>query len=257
MGVTTKQFVPTYKPVRPAASGASSVLGSVRSARTLASRETSSMNTLRMNKEKLTETKNKNFMDQAIKIHNKKLDIVSRTNKDRATYGEAPLPLPTFRDTLREEFGIGNEGQAPASASNMMAQPSQNQGGGVGGLLNVLRNSAIGNIPQANRGPAAKMNIDRNELAQIIGRIPTPKNMVHPMLPKLDELISALDDYDNPKDAIQELMSMDDALTSQGLDLAQYGEDSESFFDAFRNKFGEQAAQTLMENLGNKRGAGR
>ena len=254
MPISTKQFVKAYTPRKVDLT--TPVLGAARlleQRRSNEARESLSAERNRISAGKST-GKNK-MLDMAIKVHNKKLDFISKENKRRADLGESPLAMPRFSDTLRDEFGVASVPTQPAApASSAMLSGGQQQPQNP--LLNVMRNSAIQNIPASNRGPMAQPNIDRAQLAQIVNSVPTPKNMVHPMLPKMAELIMALEDYDNPKDAIQELMQLDDDLLAQGLDLASYGDDTEEFFEAFRNKFGDAALQTLQEDIGSKRGAG-
>lgn len=184
----------------------------------------------------------KNVLDQAIRVHNKKLEVISKQNKDSAQYGGAQQPLPKFSDTLREDFGIESapservESLAPA----MAPQASQ--------ALGMARGIAASNIPRANQGPM----IDEN-LKKILAGIPNPKKVINPRLPKLEDVIGALDDYDNPKDAIAEMLLLAQQYNSIGLDIAQVEED-DKFQSAFRSKFGDAALQELLEQLGSQRG---
>lgn len=93
----------------------------------------------------------------------------------------------------------------------------------------------------------------REGLAQLMSQIPQPKKIVSDRLPKLEQLMAELDRYDSAEDALNDLIELDTKLMEVGLDLADV-EGIQQFVAAYAKKFGDIAAQTLMQEAVSRRG---
>jgi len=289
MAITSRKIVPAFpsKLLSAQTSGQGGRLLGAKMAITQAGqmRRSSQSNTLgwaRLAQQK--QKTGKGVTSEAIKILNNKNNIIARQNIQRLKWGEDPDPLLTLNDILREDFGIVNE-QPQAQQQPMMnpAQPMMNQTqGDASALLGMLRNKFINQIPQSNRGPAIRGYaeggiVDKPEIAmvgeagreyivpenklnpqmkaeldQLVGGIQTPEKIVSDKLPTLDMLVSELQNYKTADEAINDLVQLDTNLTEIGLDLMDV-KGIDQFVTAFAKKFGDRAAQQLVEMAGDVR----
>jgi len=95
--------------------------------------------------------------------------------------------------------------------------------------------------------------VTRESLAQLMGQIPEPQKIVSDKLPKVEQLMEQLGTYENEEDAHDDLVALDEKLMKIGLDLADV-QGIEQFVQAYAQKFGQEAAQKLLEDAVSRRG---
>lgn len=211
---------------------------------------------LRTSKERL---KPENYISM-FNAYNRSIDA---TNKARRANIEDEVPRLGWSQWLMQEHGITPEELMPnyirnkrsqAGANQLLNGPIMNQNANLSGIIDQARNMAIQNIPAANRGPLAQPRMpDRATLDRLVGSIPNPQPIVSDKLPKLNQLMSMLDTYDDAETALQDLVDTDDQLMEYGLDLADVP-GINSFVQAFGSKFGMEYANQLMQQAMTKRG---
>lgn len=93
----------------------------------------------------------------------------------------------------------------------------------------------------------------REGLAQLMSQIPNPEKIVSDKLPKVEQLMEQLGNYENVQDAHDDLVQLDQDLMDVGMDLADV-KGIEQFVQAYAEKFGQEAAQKLVEDAVSRRG---
>ena len=93
----------------------------------------------------------------------------------------------------------------------------------------------------------------REGLAQLMSQMPNPEKIVSDKLPKVEELIQQIENYEDPEEALKDMVELDTQLMELGMDLADV-KGIEQFVQAYSDKFGQEAAQQLVEEAVSRRG---
>jgi len=214
----------------------------------------------------------------AISLYNaaaKRLDARNKEKRDSPIYDtagnlvpEEPEKMPPFNEFVQSMSGATTPGTAVPEPSYF---EKNIQGGGAfsetpprggAGLLgtpqggqNIFQKIGAGVQNVGQRIGAGAQNI-KQQLQQLLGGaqqggvMGSPQGvMAQPATggqgPSTEDLITALDDYDDAETAIAQLVELDASFDRVGFDLGE-NIDIDAFLEAFRQKFGDSAVQRLI-----------
>lgn len=183
------------------------------------------------------------------------IDPLSFDEWEAKTYG---AKRPTSQTPVTEEQPISEE--EPMPELTQQTPGLRTSGGllsGMGKAFGGALKSMMG-MPLPQQGGAmlgaqtARRMPSKEELDKIVGNIPEPELIENENMPKVDDLIQTLEEYDDVNEAINDLDELDREYHENGLDLASQA-NIDKLLSAFTRKFGDEATRRLIEIISRRR----